>query len=237
MAIRFSADGEYLSRTSNVINANSAYTVMAWMYYIATSTSWTTPWMFGSTNYSASDYIQINNEPTRSFIQGVNGTETAVGTATASTWMHLAMVRQSTTSLVCYIDGAVTTATTTNVAARAATTTMQIGAELGGSALIDSRWMAVKAWSWALTANEILSEMRVIRPGALASLYGWWPMLPGANERVRDYSGNGYNWTEAGTLSDENPHFIAWGAPLWTVPYSSAVAVTGNPYYAFAQQM
>lgn len=87
----------------------------------------------------------------------------------------------------------------------------------------------VKAlWNVVLTSTELEHERWTRRPQRWSDLYLWSPMWAGASERAKDYSGNGRDWTEGGTLTDEDHPPVSWGAPLrgsgW--PVSGAAPTT-----------
>jgi hypothetical protein len=141
------------------------------------------------------------------------GTQVSGSALTVGTWYHIAVVRESTTSLKVYINGALDITNTRNVGSRTAITRMEIGAYTTGNTNPGNIRVAYqKAWSAALTAAEVAQEMYTVRPRRLSNLYGWWPGRPGSGERAKDYSGNGRDWTEGGTLTDEDPPPIPWGA-------------------------
>jgi hypothetical protein len=144
---------------------------------------------------------------------GSGGAVTGTDISTA-TWYHLAMVRESATALKLYLNGVLDATATQDITGRSAVTRMEIGAESSSdSNPFNGRIAAIKAWSTALTLAEVVNEIPTILPRKFSNLYGWWPCFPGATERLRDYSGNGRSWTESGTLSDEDPPRISWGAP------------------------
>ncbi len=69
--------------------------------------------------------------------------------------------------------------------------------------------------------------MRTKRPLDLTSLNAWLPTFPGSGENRRDYSGFGPDFTITGTLTDDNPAPVSYGAPtLWVIKSSAAVDVT-----------
>jgi hypothetical protein len=127
-----------------------------------------------------------------------------------------------------YLNGVLEIALTNSISGRSAPNSMNIGCQDGGY-FWNGRMQAIKAWTAALSAQEILAEMRVIRPIVAANLYGFWPCWPGSGERVRDYSGNGRNWTESGTITDEDPAPIGWGGHIIVLPYAAAGGVTVTP--------
>ena len=92
---------------------------------------------------------------------------------------------------------------------------------------------AYKHWSAVLTPTEIQQERWLYRPKRLESLHLWSPLIVNS----RDYSGNGRDWTEGGTLTWEDGPPIGWGAsPLsvgatvsgFTVAQASPIAATAS---------
>jgi hypothetical protein len=129
------------------------------------------------------------------------------------TFYHVAMVRESATSCKVYLNGVLDATNVTSNAARPAATRMNIATRNAGTNPFNGLVSYGKAWTVALSAAEIASEMRSVRPlHQLNNLYAWWPMRAGATERAKDYSGRGRNWTENGTLVDEGDPPIWWGA-------------------------
>jgi len=233
MSVRFDAAADRLLRTTDLLNYNQPYTVMAWVRFNATPTTWTGILSLNvdsaSTNY---DYIGCGNTG-EWYIEQAGGT---AGSASGSnpvgaTWYHIAIVRNSAGSGVwaLYVNGVLNASVTVNPTGRAAVTRNEFGAFT--SVNIDSfngRVYAIKAWSAALSVNEILNEMNFIRPSRFENLYGFWPTFPGATERLADYGGNVRNWTAGGTLTDEDPPPVSWGATPYWVNMAAAAAAAAS---------
>jgi len=123
------------------------------------------------------------------------------------------MVRESTTSLKLYVNGSLILTNTNNVGSRGSATRLELGnATTANDTPLNGRVAYLKAWTAALSEAEILAEVNAIRPVRALNLYGFWPAFPGSGERIADYSGNGRSWTEGGTLTDEDPPPVSWGA-------------------------
>ncbi len=234
MAVRFDADADRLLRTTDLLNYNAAYTIMGWIYILSSLTFET---IFGFNDNSASneDTVYTRSSDT-AFRFSVNGGGFGGSIAYAlNTWYHVALVRSSATALTIYVNGvAEGTTATTDVSARATVTRMESGGALSTNQdRLDGRVAAIKAWSTNLTVAEILQEMVAIHPIRTANLYGWWPAFPGTTERLIDYSGNGRDWTAAGTLADEDPPPVSWGGtPLFIVPSSLNLEQEGYRFRA-----
>jgi hypothetical protein len=215
MAVRFDAAADRLLLTTSLFDYNANYTVMGWFYLTSDLNANTT---FVSINNTTSNIDQMRTTSTGTLLQlsvTVGGTNTTGNGSdlSISTWYHLAMVRESVTSLRLYLNGVSNATNARSVTGRTAAARFELGASLAANGeRLDGRCYALKAWSSDLTASEVLQEMNTIRPRRTANLYGWWPTLPGSGERARDYSGNGHDFTESGTLTDEDPPPVSWGS-------------------------
>lgn len=218
MAVRFDAAGDRLLRTTDLLNFNAAYTWMGWFFVSVDRNDYSDLMSLNiSGAFATSDYCQLGMNGTTLEI-GVNGSDSAGTNLSTGTWYHIAIVRASSTSLTCYLNGAVDITNTTNIGARSSVNRMEHGGVGTGNAdPFNGRVVASKAWSTNLSAAEVAREMRTYRPQRTDSLYAFWPMRPGATERTRDYSGRGRNWTEGGTLSDEADPPLAWGGRVYII--------------------
>ena len=226
MAVRFDAATDRLLRTTDLPNYNGLYTLMAWIRTPASVTSSWEVFAVLNNNGSGLDWIGHGNNGRLDLYVGGDGYGS---TLSVNTWYHVTMMRESTTSLRAYLNGVLDITDTTDVGARSANTRMELGAMgTGNGDPFTGRAYAVKVWTTNLTAAEILQEMRTITPQRLANLHLWTPLLAGASERLIDYSGFGRNWTEGGTLTDEDPPPVEWGAPdpKW---FEGTVVAGGGP--------
>jgi hypothetical protein len=225
MAVRFDNATDGFQLSSSLLDYNSAYTIAGWVLMSVQSGSAEVPICL-ALDGSNRDQIRTNSAGTRWGVQannaGAGANVTGASTLSTGTWYHVALVRESTSSLLLYVDGVQETSNTQSVTGRSAQTRTDLGSDRGGSNW-DGRFYAFKAWSAALTAIEVQHEMRTIRPRRLGSLYAYWPILPGATTRARDYSGNGRNWTENGTLTDEAEPPIMWGSKPRKFGYTPVV--------------
>ncbi len=226
MSIRFDNVADGLRRTTGLLDTNSPYAALLQFYPISYSlVEWRTIFMVGVTEYSASDYLQINTNTPNLLVLGVNGTELTASVPSTGAWHKIAIVRENSTSLKLYVNDSLVQTNTTSVSARTENF-LAFGKDSSASENApDCRIAGIKIWSASKTLAEIAVESQLLRPLDPTSLYGWWPVFPGSGERVRDYSGNGRDWTEVGTLTDEAPPPISWGAPLWVVPWAAPAQI------------
>lgn len=147
-------------------------------------------------------------------------------TPSANTWYHLAMVRESGTSLKLYVNGTLELTETDSVAARGSATRFEVGAFTSSNFNpYAGRVAGIKVWETGLTLAEVLQEMHTLRPQRFANLSMFTPCFPASGERTRDYSGNGRDWTEVGTLTDEDPPPVSYGGRTWFLPYTAGTTI------------
>lgn len=244
MAVRFNASADNLDR-GTVLNYNSAYTAMMWTYLVSgAGGTWCVPLFFSDGGWANNDGFGVDDNSPYEFVPFVTVSDvfSADGSGAVSpsngTWYHTALVRESTTSLKMYVDGALQGTVTANVSGRASAANMRLGNSALSDSPMDGRVCATKIWTRALTLAEVNAEMRTIRPLDTTSLWGWYPNFPGSGERARDYSGNGRNWTEGGTLTDEDPPPVSYGGQSIFFPLvTAAVATKAPPPFQRKQQV
>ncbi len=217
MAVRFDAAADRLVRTSDVLNHNSPYTFMEWVY-LTSAAAGTFPTLFCDGTDDVNDYdvdqcyVRATSMVWRAYVD-LGGASTYVSSsipATVGRWYHIALVRASATSLALYVNGQAPVVNTRNITGRTTATRLEIGGDTSSDLNpLDGRVAAVKIWTTALTPAEIWQEMQCADPVTrLGQIYGGYRTPPGLGNRSRDYSGRGRHWTEVGTLTDEAPPWI-----------------------------
>lgn len=231
MAIRFDASADRLLRTSDLLDYNAAYTWMAWARIATDTNAYVAILTLNRGDDTAYETVGLNSDGTTLALQWYDGTnwgEPGGTNLTAGTWYHIAIVRTTTSQAYIYLNGVQDISFSTSIASRAAANRMEIGAKYTGNYdPLNGNIFAVKAWSAGLTIDEVNLERLAIRPIRTNNLYGFWPCLPGATERDNDYSGNGRDWTQGGTLTDEDPPPVSWGGQIWALPFVAAAG--GDP--------
>ena len=217
------SNADFGLKSSGVINHNSAYTWMAWVDMASDTNYYGHLWAPVAANndsYADSDWIGTDGDGTGirwgSYVGG-SGADAVNSSLAVGTPAHLTLVRESATSLIACLNGTqIGSAVTTDVSGRSTTQWEQLGTLYGFQC--SCRLTAIKCWQAALTSAEISAEMKTVRPLRLANLHYWHPAIASdLTTALKDYSGNGRDWTAEGTLSaeKETPP-ISWGvSPLF----------------------
>lgn len=227
---------DYGLKTSGLINHNSAYTWMAWVDLAFDSNSYGHIWAAlsdATDTYENADWIGTDADGTGirwgAYVGG-SGNEAVNSSLTVGTPVHLALVRESSTSLIAYLNGSqIGSAVATNIAGRASTQREQLG--MLYNFYCPSRLTAIKCWQAALTAEEIAAEMRSIRPVRFADLHSWHPAIASVlADALKDFSGNGRHWVATGSPSvqTQTPP-VSWGSPVVRIGWPVVTAQYARP--------
>lgn len=220
-----------LYRSANVPSYDAAYTIMVW-FRITTAPG----------NYSYATLFSLRNEPAGTFYQdalnifnypGVgylldfygrnNNTivEFLGDTALSlNTWYCAAIVRASDTDRRIYIGDA------SNAFTLEGSGTSALGSRSGNPAaeanICESRsgvleMGAVKVWTTALTLTQLQDEQYYDLAQYETSIRYVIPIVDTGASRGTDYSGNSYNFTTNGTMTDvTDPAAVEWDASSGT---------------------
>ena len=221
MAVRFTtAATNRLSLTSSVIDYNSTYAWGGWIQPVVDTNANSQIFSISDATANNADIVLFGADGTTlaircvvaTLVTEVTGTNVTVGAD-----YYLLVVRESVTSIKLYIGTPTTALTlditnTRDVTLRLAPTLMRIGASGSNSQRFDGHVSNWKAWTESKTLAEAQLEQFTTIPKSFSNLWGYWPMIATTPERARDYSGNGRNWTEDGTITDEDGPGISFGA-------------------------
>lgn len=198
----------YLNDIQLASQTASAFTIMAWFYRNGDSLNWNS--YFAWDNYL--DGGLFANSPSFLLEPYFNGTSQGTGTAVANqTWTHLCLSCSGTgasQTFYSYHNG--TQDDTGTVTFPTGTRTIYVGNDF------DEQYHQgdisdLKVWTEQLSGAQVAQEMYSRRPIHTNNLLAWLPMHQGATERVRDYSGNGNNFTDNGVSDTNNMPPVAWG--------------------------
>lgn len=212
---------DYGVRSSSVINHNSAYTWMAWADLVTDTDTYGHVWAAMSATYDEwydADWLGTGSDGVSATVGCAVGGSTAAASGspmTVGTPVHLALVRESASVLKLYQGGSYANQASMDISARPATQREMLGLlNDSGGYRGPFRLTAIKCWQAALTADEIAAEMKSIRPLRLANLHSWHPCIANnLTDALKDYSGNGRDWSAQGTLTVESQTPpVSWGA-------------------------
>lgn len=236
MAIRFDTSGEGLIRTSDLLSHNADFTMAGWFRMTTDTNTYAT--LFGIFSAGGEyDALETRNDGTTLLIVSNRTTFSQSSTIlnmSVGTWYYIALTRSGNTLTGYVITQALSISSQTLAKNTSANSPSEntVGQWNDNTEVYNGRVMGIKFWSAALTQAELLNEMQSLLPRRFTNLYGFWPGFPGSGERTRDYSGNGRAWTESGTVSDEDPAPIPWGARVLNV----VSQVTATAYTLTAAQ-
>jgi hypothetical protein len=213
MAVRTDANGDYFSITSGLPVMSGAFTLALWAYISADRNDYSIPWKFEGINGNPN--LSTDATGTAWVIASDSAESSAYSVATGE-WHHLVWVHRSNTDNELWVDGVLRIDAFSMSTTGGTLTALRLG-RYDATYWFNGRLFDAKFWTAALTAAEVVQEVYAIHPVSTASLYGWWPLFPGSGERVRDYSGNGHNWTESGSITDEDPPPVGWGTQTLTI--------------------
>ncbi len=233
-AIRFNSDNDYLRKYTNLLDYNSPYTCMFWVYIIdnpSTNTYahfWSVTYDLSAdtaSSYSYSDftgYGTSGNRNLRCASVNANTAQYPENTSLSTlTWYNIAAVRSSNTNLSIYLNASGSPDITDITSS---TGRPSVGSEILGRLNtafgLRGRIGCIKQWTTALTPTEIAAEMPYSNAVKLDSLHEIWNFVPGANRFVGDI--NGSTWESVGSYADEA------GPPVTTYSATTSSQVGGT---------
>lgn len=222
MAIRIDASGDYLKRTTSLPNTNSGKFTQAGWVYIHSVRSSVYQYFMGTENAdaSATAYLVLGYNDSGLFVLSKNGAADISFASNPPTgeWVFFVVQFDGTGSLgTAETYGKFRTmtgnwVTVSHTAVNQFTTARLDYGNDSWDEWCDVSLGPVKIWDELLTEAELENEMFSIIPKRTENLHLWSPTLDGSSERNKDYSGNGRDWTEGGTLTETSPPPISWGA-------------------------
>lgn len=226
MAIIVNASGEYLRRTAN-LPSDSAFTAMCWMYLnsirsgvfqyvIELADSESFAYNYNVIGFNSVGVFQINQGLSQNF-----GSSPSAGN-----WYHVFLRNNGTTLSGGFrAAGSLSYSTASRSSGSAFTEAALYFGNDSYNRYMDCILAGIKVWDAHLTDEEIEKEFWKLRPERTADLNIWTPGILAGTDRVKDYSGNGRDWTAGGTLTDGDGPPVPWGAGLIIIlPVSGSAA-------------
>lgn len=231
MSIRTDAAADLLSRVAD-LPSSAAVSFCAWVRLASDLNSYQAfLHMFHSGFGSQDIFLSTDSDGTTLALFDGGATLTGVSMSTG-VWYWIGFARSNTTRALFYAaatDAAITVVTDVTTQTITATVTKLYAMNDEYAERVDGNMAFAKLWNGLeLSQAQMANERWSVRPNTFANLYGWWPMFPGSGERVRDYSGNGRDWTEEGTITDDDNPPVSYGARSQLIPFVAAAPVAGG---------
>lgn len=211
MAVSFAALAG-LTRSSGLVDYTQPYTVMA-RVFATTGVFHGTYFVAIDATFQHFDGIFAADAELTPYVETmISGTKIGGRTAAfpSTGFNHIAMVRTSNTSLKAVINGVSSTVVNhANISTRPAANTQYIGTEATGYVLSGGETISdFFLYNVALSDEEIRDQMNFAYPRRTANLREWLPLAAGSARNI-DFSGNGRNYTEVGTISNADSLLLA----------------------------
>jgi hypothetical protein len=228
MSVRFDATTDMLTRIASV-PSNVTFSVCLWCRLQVDRNNFQAAFSFDDSGgqFAALDTDSDGTTMTL-YARGAQG---AMGAMTVGTWYYIAMTKTSLTHVGYFAAAGTPTLGVTNVTATG-TITAANKIWIGNDVAVE-RWdgnlQNVKIWDGVvLTQAEIEAERWNHVPQRTANLWAWLPMLDAASPQT-DFSGNGRDFTVAGTLTTEDNPPVAWSGFQSQVYLPAAALVSPYP--------
>lgn len=235
MASVVDASGEALRRTAS-IPAYNAFSMCCFYKHIGLQSGYNAPILTEEDATSSPSYLTIMKIIGASGLFAMSGSGTSATASMAATvgeWYFVGMTLGST-YMTGYLKRLSTGATETMQTATPSSHTAAAWewGNYGWDEPANGGFAKMCGWDVELTADEMWRESVSIVLRKTASVNVWVPSIgQGSGVRNIDYSGNGRNLTEVGTLTDVDGPPVGWGAPIWLPQYtvSSGIPVLSAP--------
>jgi hypothetical protein len=246
MAIRANASGDYVRRTTGLPDPE-LMSICFWVRLRTDLNTFSPIWLLGraasgtyiqfGTNSDGTTLVWEDQRPASSdkFFSMMN--------MTVGTWYFVAgnTAGPAGTNRAYWADAATAALSSGSVSmsgtsAHDPMTEMSFFAETLFAGRSDAAVAGVKIWSGAqLSQAEFELERWSYLPQRTANLHMWSPFVDVDETNFTDYSGNGRNWTEAGSITFEDGPPIGWGAPDDSRIYIPAAGEPGSFVPAWAR--
>lgn len=232
MAIRFDASGDYLTRTAN-LPSSTAFTLCGWFRRRAAGGA-TAEILFDIASAGHADYITAFCGAAGAngmYVQSTGGAPTGGTAITDDAWYFAALSCSGTGASAAVLRWAAVGATSfssVSTAGKSFTLAQISVAGIGDAGFYGNLAAAgMQLYDRALTDAELLQEMNRLTPASTTNLNVWSPMAHSTvADAIKDFSGNGRDWTANGTLTIEDGPPVGWGGRIAIVGQAAAADVS-----------
>lgn len=230
MAIRLDASADYLSRTAD-LPASTAFTIAGWFRRRGAGGA-AVEVLSGLSRADLSSYYLAYVAGGTLYVE-VNGAYTAAGAFSSDVWHFVALSSNGSGAGAAKIrraDVGATSLTTTTRAGASFVSQLMVLCGVGDPNYFGNFAVAgAKVWDRELSDSELLSEMHRLTPASTTNLNLWTPMVHNSvANAVKDFSGNGRDWTANGSLTIEDGPPIGWGGSIIVPQYAAGGGTTYN---------
>ncbi len=237
MAVRFDADGETLSISSG-LPSSTAFTLCGW-YKRRGGGSGTNEMLCGMYGADAPNaYIAVFTYSLSTYafrVQTNAGSISSAGLSiTDDAWYFCALSCGGTGAADAKVRAAALGSASLTTVSAAGSSFVPVGLSLdvaGFGTWSNQALSGFKLFDRVLTDAELLAEMNRLTPASTTNLSAWWPLVGDTiANAVKDYSGNGRDWTANGTLTIEDGPPVTWGGKTLFVnkAISAGASVAGQ---------
>jgi hypothetical protein len=236
MSVRFTpASTAALLRSASLLDVNATYTWIASVQVVVDTNA--VGVLFGVLNNATGigDSVSVTSSGTDFSLTVDNVTGASMQAVTLGQWYTLAMVRESSTSLRLYVNGALVGTDTTNVGTGRTVTRHYVGSFGGAAAFTDARIGGHKQWTAALTADEVRRESLVLAPRRTTNLLAWYPSHQETlADCYTDLSGGGLTWSSTGSPTREvDAPPVSWGGSPLGMSFVAAPPAAAETAFQF----
>lgn len=227
MAVGFGASGRYLRRTAN-LPAIDSFTIAAWVKVVSIRGSAYQYFMgLEDAATNSSSYILLGFNNSGAMELALTSSSTTLTTPSTGVWLFVSLVG-STFAGGAELKARYRALSDTTHTTHAATMTVGTFTPAASYLAADSydEWCDIQAgpvymFNRSLSETELFHLSYTIRPNVVGTMPILWSPLWSTSD-VKDYSGNGYDWTVGGTLSNADNPPVSWGARPWLLPFVAA---------------
>lgn len=240
MALRCATSSQSLTRTAN-LPSSTAFTALGYFAQRGTQSA-SGANLFAVSASAFSNYMYIGYNSTNISLVTPTGNTTIIAAPATDTWFFFAITNAGTgaTDLKGYYAALGDTALTTASRTGRSFTVATIGCSDNSAGLwTNGDFANPRVYDAVLTQAELENERQSLLPTRTANINLWTPTIDSTLANcVLDMSGNGRNWTSAGTPTVQSNPPVSWGSPVQTLPYYVPAGGVSAPvlYHQLKQQ-
>jgi hypothetical protein len=216
------SSGNYLSTSTALPNYDSAYTMSYWVKINTLPSDWGAQVMLAYDNDNYEIVVTSPGGASYLFVAAAGFIDVFGFTSSISdgNWHHVCIVRESTSSVMAYVDGVLNGPWTPTDARSNGNVSTYVGSFAGLAWWMDFELDSLKIWNVAFDASMVAHEgARRDIAGQSMPLHWYDPVLSSGN-KLLDRGTSVAHWTENGSVS------LSAGPPIMAYPRSVPFVTT-----------